>query len=51
MTIMYNVVDKLRAGTEHVKPEREAHQVAVRGTLRDLHDELDRLVGEAYGRC
>ncbi len=49
MTIMYNVVDKLRSGAELSKGEREAHQVAACGTLRDLHDELDRRVAEAYG--
>lgn len=49
MTIMYNVVDKLRSGAELSKGEREAHQIAACGTLRDLHDELDRLVAEAYG--
>ncbi|TKC99643.1 class I SAM-dependent DNA methyltransferase [Polyangium fumosum] len=49
MTTMYNVVDKLRAGAELSKLEREVHQLAACGTLRDLHDELDRLVAEAYG--
>lgn len=49
MTIMYNVVDKLRSGAELSQGEREAHQVAACGTLRDLHDELDRLVADAYG--
>lgn len=49
MTIMYNIVDKLGSGAELSKGEREAHQSAACGTLRDLHDELDRLVAEAYG--
>jgi hypothetical protein len=49
MTLMYNVVDKLRAGTELTKAEREVHTLAACGTLRDLHDDLDRLVAEAYG--
>ena len=49
VTLMYNVVDKLRAGAELSKTEREIHQVAACATLRDLHDELDRLVAEAYG--
>lgn len=49
VTIMYNVVEKLRNGAELTKAEREAHKVAACGTLRDLHDELDQLVAEAYG--
>ncbi len=49
MTVMYNVVDRLRAGTALSKAEREVHQLAACGTLRDLHDELDRAVAEAYG--
>jgi hypothetical protein len=49
MTSMYNVVDRLRAGTALTKAEREVHQLAACGTLRDLHDDLDRAVAEAYG--
>jgi hypothetical protein len=49
MTIMYNVVDRLRSGEALSKAEREVHELAACGTLRDLHDELDRLVAEAYG--
>ena len=40
MTIMYNLVDKLRSGADMSKAEREAHEVAACGTLRDLHDEF-----------
>jgi hypothetical protein len=49
MTLIYNVVEKLRSGAELTKVEREVHRLAACGTLRDLHDELDRLVAEAYG--
>jgi hypothetical protein len=49
MTRMYNVISKLRTGDELTKAEREIHELAACGTLRDLHDELDRLVAEAYG--
>ena len=49
MTIMYNVVDRLRSGEALTKAEREVHELAACGTLRDLHDELDRVVAEAYG--
>jgi hypothetical protein len=49
MTGMYNVVEKLRSGEPLTKKEREVHELAACGVLRDLHDELDRLVAEAYG--
>jgi hypothetical protein len=49
MTMMYNVVDRLRSGAPLSDEEREVHELAACGTLRDLHDELDRLVAEAYG--
>ena len=49
MTLMYNVIDRLRSGEALTKAEREVHELAACGTLRDLHDELDRLVAEAYG--
>jgi hypothetical protein len=49
MTIMYNVVDRLRSGEALTKAEREVHELAACGTLRDLHDDLDRAVAEAYG--
>jgi hypothetical protein len=49
MTGMYNVVEKLRSGEALTTKERDVHQIAACGVLRDLHDELDRLVAEAYG--
>ena len=49
MTGMYNVVEKLRSGEALTPKERDVHQIAACGVLRDLHDELDRLVAEAYG--
>ena len=49
MTGMYNVVEKLRSGEALTPKERAIHEVAACGILRDLHDELDRLVAEAYG--
>jgi hypothetical protein len=49
MTIMYNVVDRPRSGEALTKAEREVHDLAACGTLRDLHDDLDRAVAEAYG--
>ncbi len=49
MTVMYNVVDKLRDGVVLSKAEQEVHRVSACGVLRDMHDELDTLVAEAYG--
>ncbi len=49
MTGLYNVVDKLRAGDELSATELKIHETAACGVLRDMHDELDALVSEAYG--
>ncbi len=49
MTGMYNVVEKLRSNTPLAPKERRIHEIAACGVLRDLHDELDALVAEAYG--
>jgi hypothetical protein len=49
MTGMYNVVEKLRSGEALTPKERAVHEIAACGVLRDLHDELDALVAQAYG--
>ncbi len=49
MTGMYNVVEKLRLGEALTDKERAIHEVAACGVLKDIHDELDALVAEAYG--
>jgi hypothetical protein len=49
MTGMYNVLEKLRSGDALTPKERDVHTIAACGVLRDLHDELDRLVAQAYG--
>ena len=49
MTGMYNVVEKLRSGEALTPKERAVHEIAACGVLRDLHDELDALVADAYG--
>ena len=49
MTGMYNVVEKLRSGEALTPKDRKLHELAACGVLRDLHDELDKLVAEAYG--
>jgi hypothetical protein len=46
---MYNVVEKLRSGGTLTTKERTIHEIAACGVLRDLHDELDALVAQAYG--
>jgi hypothetical protein len=49
VTGMYNVLEKLRSGGALTTAERQVHELAACGVLRDLHDELGRLVAEAYG--
>ena len=49
ITATYNVIEKLRSGEPLTPGEREIHQIAACGVLKDMHDELDRLVAEAYG--
>ncbi len=49
MTGMYNVVEKLRSGVTLTDKERQVHEIAACGILKDLHDELDALVAKAYG--
>jgi hypothetical protein len=49
MTGMYNVVAKLRSGDPLTGKERRLHEIAGCGALRDLHDELDAFVADAFG--
>jgi hypothetical protein len=49
VTEMYNIVEKLRRAEALVPAEREIHELAACGVLKDLHDEIDALVAEAYG--
>lgn len=49
MTAMYHVVEKLRAGVALSPSERVVHDLAAGSVLRDLHDEIDAAVAEAYG--
>jgi hypothetical protein len=49
MTGMYNVVEKLRTGEALTPKERTVHELAACGILRDMHDQLDALVADAYG--
>ncbi|MDB4948963.1 MAG: hypothetical protein JWM27_1612, partial [Gemmatimonadetes bacterium] len=49
MTGMYNVLEKLRSRDALTPKERDIHTIAACGVLKDLHDDLDLLVAEAYG--
>lgn len=49
LTAMYNVLEKLRAGDELTDKERSTHEQGLVSVLRQLHDELDAAVLEAYG--
>jgi len=49
MTGMYNTLESLRAGRELTDKERNIYEYGLVGILRELHDELDAAVAEAYG--
>ena len=49
LTAMYNVLEKLRAGERIEGKDREIYDQGLVGILRDLHDQIDRAVADAYG--
>lgn len=49
LTGMYNVLEALRAGRELTAKERDIHEKGLVAILRQLHDELDAAVAQAYG--
>ncbi len=49
LTDMYNVLEKVRAGDALSDKEKALHERALIGTLKQLHDDLDAAVAEAYG--
>jgi hypothetical protein len=49
ITLLYNVVHALRTGGTLSASERALHDRTACGVLRDLHDDLDNAVAEAYG--
>jgi hypothetical protein len=49
LTAMYNVLEKLRAGDRIEGKDRETYDQGLIGILRDLHDQIDVAVAEAYG--
>ncbi|MFN4130776.1 MAG: RNA-binding protein, partial [Paracoccaceae bacterium] len=49
MTAMYNVLEKLRAKERIEGRDKETYDQGLIGILRDLHDQIDTAVAEAYG--
>lgn len=49
MTNMYNVLEKLRSGDSLTDKERITHEQGLVSVLKQLHDELDAAVADAYG--
>lgn len=49
LTGMYNVLEKLRAGTPLSAKEKTIHEHGLVSVLRELHDALDAAVFDAYG--
>ena len=49
LTQMYNVLEKLRAGEPIEGKDREIYDQGLVGILRDLHDQIDAAVADAYG--
>ena len=49
LTDMYNVMEKLRSGDQLTDRDRQTHEEGLVSVLREIHDELDRAVFEAYG--
>ena len=49
LTGMYNVLEALKAGRELTAKEKTIHTQGLVGVLKELHDELDAAVLQAYG--
>ncbi|WP_439521601.1 class I SAM-dependent DNA methyltransferase [Marivita sp.] len=49
LTQMYNVLEKLRAGDTIEGKDRDIYDQGLIGILKDLHDQIDVAVAEAYG--
>jgi len=49
LTGMYNVLEKLRAGETLTAKEKAIHEKGLVSVLRQLHEELDDAVADAYG--
>jgi len=49
LTDIYNVLGKVRAGEPLTEKDKAVHDAALVATLKQLHDDLDAAVAEAYG--
>lgn len=49
MTRMYNVLEKLRSGKALDDKDKDIHEMGLISVLKQIHDELDEAVAEAYG--
>lgn len=49
ITGMYNVLEKLRSGEPLTERERDIHEQGLVSILKQIHDDLDAAVFEAYG--
>ena len=49
LTDMYNVLEKLRAGEPLTAKDKAVHEQGLVSVLREIHDELDAAVCDAYG--
>lgn len=49
LTNMYNVLEKLRAGDVIEGKDKDIYDQGLVGILRDLHDQIDAAVADAYG--
>jgi len=49
MTGMYNVLEKLRSGEALTTKERTIHEQGLVSVLKQIHDDLDAAVTDAYG--
>ncbi|MFV0443365.1 MAG: type IIL restriction-modification enzyme MmeI, partial [Planctomycetaceae bacterium] len=49
MTGMYNVLEKLRSGEPLTKKEQTIHEQGLVSVLKQIHDDLDAAVFDAYG--
>ncbi len=49
LTGMYNVLEKLRSGEELTAKEKQIHEKGLVSVLKQIHDELDAAVFDAYG--
>ena len=49
LTDIYNVLEKVRAGEALTTKDKALHEAALVSTLKQLHDDLDAAVADAYG--